>query len=381
MSAKRIPVAGPWITDLEVKYAADAAANGWYDRAGEYLTRFEQAVAGYVGTKHAVALPHCTSAIHLALVAFGVGPGDEVIVPDATWIASAAPIHYVGATPVFADVDEATWCLDPAAFEACITPRTKAVIPVDLYGGMPDLERIRSIARARNIAVIEDAAEAIGSTLDGRKAGAWGDVGVFSFHGSKTVATGEGGMLVTDREDVWRRVLFLRDHGRQPGDTFFFNSEVGFKYRMSPVQAAIGLGQIERVEELVGKKRQIFDWYREGLAGVSGITLNPEPAGVRNSYWMSTVLVDPSYGLDKRTLMDRLAERGIASRPFFHALSSLPAYARLEQASLARARNQVTYRITPWGINVPSALCLTRDDVARVCAALREVLAGARVAV
>ncbi len=379
---KPIPVAGPWITDLEVRYAADAAANGWYERAGEYLTRFERAVADYVGAKYAVALPHCTSAIHLALVAFGVGPGDEVIVPDATWIASAAPIHYVGATPVFADVDEATWCLDPSAFEACITPRTKAVIPVGLYGGMPDLERIRTIARARDIAVIEDAAEAIGSVLHGRKAGAWGDVGVFSFHGSKTVATGEGGMLVTDREDVWRRVLFLRDHGRQPGDTFFFNTEVGFKYRMSPVQAAVGLAQIERVEELVGKKRQLFDWYREGLAGLPGVTLNAEPPGVRNSYWMSTVLVDRSYGLDKRALMDQMAARGIATRPFFHPLSSLPAYARLEQAALARDRNHVTYRVTACGINVPSALCLSQDDVSRVCSALREVLTTrARIAV
>ena len=214
----------------------------WYGSANHYHDRFERAFAEYVGTKYAVALPSCTAALHLALLALGVGPGDEVIVPDCTWIASSAPISYVGATPVFADIDAQTWCLSAETLEQCITPRTRAVIAVDLYGNMPDMDALRFVARRHGLAIIEDAAEAIGSEYHGRMAGSLGDMGVFSFHGSKTLTTGEGGMLVTDRADIISRVHVLRDHGRRPGDVSFFNAEVAFKYKMSSFQAAFGLG-------------------------------------------------------------------------------------------------------------------------------------------
>ena len=215
---ERIPVSGPWITAKEVAYVSEAVATAWYGQANKYHELFEQNFAAYLGVRFAVCLPSCTSAIHLALLALGVGPGDEVIVPDITWIATAAPISYVGATPVFADIDPKTWCLSAASLEECITPRTRAVIPVDLYGGMPDWEAIRAVADLYGLAVIEDAAEALGSEYRSRQAGSLGDVGVFSFHGSKTLTTGEGGMLVTDRPEIYERVLFLRDHGRRPGD-------------------------------------------------------------------------------------------------------------------------------------------------------------------
>jgi perosamine synthetase len=207
----RIPVAGPWITQREIDYVADAVAHAWYGNANMYHTRFEEAFRAYVGRRYAMALPSCTSAIHLSLLALGAGAGDEVIIPDSTWIASAAPISYVGATPVFVDVDPDTWCITPAAFKNAITPRTKAVILVDLYGGMPDMREILPIARDHGIAVIEDAAEAIGSSFGASPAGSFGDVSVFSFHGSKTLTTGEGGMLVTDRKDLYDRAQFLRD--------------------------------------------------------------------------------------------------------------------------------------------------------------------------
>ena len=371
---ERIPVAGPWITEREVEYAADAARNGWYARAGEYLARFEAAMAAYVGVRHAIALPHCTAAIHLALLALGVGPGDEVIVPDATWIASAAPVTYVGAETVFADVSAETWCLDPEAVRAAITPRTKAVIPVDLYGCMPDMEGLRAVAAEHGLAMIEDAAEAVGSEYRGGRAGSFGEVGVFSFHGSKTLVTGEGGMLVTSRDDIRDRVLFLRDHGRPPGDRTFYNTEVAFKYRMSALQAAVGLAQTERVAELVDRKREIFAWYREELSGIAGLQLNPEPDGTRSSYWMVTVVLDERYGLDKRELMARLDERGIDTRPFFHPLSSLPAYAGRPGVADGRERNPVSYAISRCGINLPSAFSVTRGQVQRVTAALREIL-------
>jgi perosamine synthetase len=371
---ERIPVAGPWITQKEVDYVADAAANAWYSNAGSYNARFEAAFAAYVGRKHAISLPSCTSAIHLALLAAGVGPGDEVIVPDITWIASAAPITYVGATPVFADVDPQTWCLSVDGLRACITSRTKAVIPVDLYGGMPDMDGILEVARKHAIAVIEDAAEAVGSEYRGRKAGSFGVASVFSFHGSKTLTTGEGGMLVADDGALIERALVLRDHGRRPGDHSFRNQEVAYKYKMSALQAALGLAQLERIDEMVSKKRQIFDWYRSAIADAPGVQLNAEPEGTRNSYWMVTALFDAAWG-GKEAVAAHLSKQQIDTRPMFSPLSSLPAYAGSDQARSAARQNAVSYAIGGNGVNLPSALNLSHSQVQRVCSVLR-ALAG-----
>ena len=370
----RIPIVGPSITQREIDYATDAATNGWYERAGEYPRRFEEAFTEYLGVKHAVSLPSCTSGLHLALAALGIGPGDEVIVPDLTWIASAAPITYVGATPVFADVDEDTWCLSAESVRACLTENTRAISAVDLYGGMPDYTALRTIAKEHGLKIIEDAAEAIGSELDGRKTGALGDVAAFSFHGSKTFTTGEGGMLVTDDDALHSRVMYLRDHGRAPGDIYFCNLEVAFKYKMPPVAAAIGLAQVERAEELVARKREIFEWYHEALTGVEGITLNHEPANTKNTYWMVTAVLDPMLEWPKEKLMAALDKEGIDSRPMFHPLSSLPAYEGQAEAVVARKRNEVSYRLSPWGINLPSALNLTREQVQHVAETLRRIL-------
>ena len=370
----RVPIAGPSITQKEVDYVADAAANAWYKDAGLYNKRFEEAFATYVGVRHAVSLPSCTSAIHLSLAAMGVGPGDEVIVPEGTWIATAAPISYVGASPVFADIDEQTWCMSPESLEACITPRTRAVIPVDLYGGMGQMHEIRAIADAHGLAVVEDAAEALGSRYHGKLAGSFGDTGVFSFHGSKTLTTGEGGMLVTDRDDILAQVLFLRDHGRAAGEKMFWNSQVAFKYKMSSMQAALGLAQLERVDELLERKREIFQWYRQDLGPLDEVTLNAEPPETLNTYWMVTVILDPKLGKTKEQVIAEMSQRNIDCRPFFYPLSSLPAYDDLEAAREARERNTVSYRVSPFGVNLPSALSLTQDQVASVCRALREVL-------
>ncbi len=375
---ERIPVSGPSITQREIDYVTEAVTHGWYGQANVYHQRFESAFAAYHGAKHAIALPSCTSAIHLSLLAFGIGPGDEVIVPECTWIATAAPISYVGAEAVLADIDPGTWCLSAQSFKEAITTRTNGVIPVDLYGSMPDLAEIRRIADQHGIRVIEDAAEAIGSKLRGRLAGTWGDTGVFSFHGSKTMTTYEGGMLITDDDHVHQRALILRDHGRNPGDRMFFNAEVGYKYKMTSMQAALGLAQIERIEELIARKREIFSWYREALAGVPGITLNREDAEVRNSYWMVTVILDPSYGLRKERLMELLDRDNIDSRPFFHPLSTLPAYQGSAAAQRRRAANPISHALSPYGVNLPSGLGLTRDQVAWVGAALKRILGDAR---
>jgi perosamine synthetase len=374
---ERIPVAGPSITQKEIDYVTDAVTNAWYSNANVYHDRFEKAFADYLGRRYAMALPSCTSGLHLALLALGVGPGDEVIVPDATWIASAAPITYVGATPVFADIDEQTWCLSAESFAACVTPATKAVIPVALYGNMPDMDAVQEVAGRHDIPVIEDAAEAIGSVYKGRKAGAFGVVSVFSFHGSKTLTTGEGGMLVTDDTQLFDRARFLRDHGRKPGDRMFFNHEVAHKYKMSSMQAALGLAQLERIDELLEHKRRIFSWYEQDLQDVEGIRLNYEAPGTHNVYWMVTVILDPKFELKKERLMEIMDGLNIDTRPFFFPLSSIPAYSETEQASAARSRNHVSYRLTPYGINLPSGLNMTEELVRRVCDALKEILRGA----
>lgn len=371
---ERLPIAGPSITQREIDYAADAATHGWYERAGEYQRRFEEGFAAYLGVKYAVSLPSCTSGLHLALAALGIGPGDEVILPDLTWIASAAPVQYVGATPVFADVDEQTWCLCAESVRTCLTENTKAILPVDLYGGMPDYVNLRAIASEHNLNIIEDAAEAIGSEIYDQKAGTLGDVAAFSFHGSKTFTTGEGGMLVTDDDALYSRVLHLRDHGRKPGDIYFRNAEVAFKYKMPPIAAAIGLAQVERAEELVARKREVFEWYREGLAEVEGITLNAEPAGSKNTYWMVTAVLDPKFDWPKEKMMEALDKEGIDSRPMFYPLSSLPAYEGQAEAISAAQRNEVSYRLSPWGINLPSALCLERSQIERVVKTLCRLL-------
>jgi len=376
LTMDRIPVAGPSITQREIDYVTDAVTNAWYGNANMYHARFEAAFATYVGRKYAMALPSATSAIHLSLLALGVGPGDEVIIPDCTWIASAAPINYVGATPVFVDVDKDTWCIRPDTFEAAITCRTKAVILVDLYGSMPEMDKLLAIATARGIAVIEDAAEAVGSEYCGRLAGGFGDTSVFSFHGSKTLTTGEGGMLVTDRQDLHDRGQFLRDHGRRPGDVQFFNTEVAFKYKMSSMQAALGLAQLERIDELVQRKRDIFDQYREVFSGVDGIVLNAEPAGTKNSYWMITAVWDQAFHRPKNEVVLAMRESGVDVRPFFHPLSSLPAYEVAAQSADARRTNVVSYDISSRAINLPSGFSLQPEDVRVIRDALLSSLIG-----
>ena len=368
----RIPIAGPSITQKEIDYVTEAVKSAWYDGANVFHERFEKAFAGHCGRKHAISLPSCTSGLHLALAALGIGPGDEVIVPDVTWIASVAPVRYVGATPIFADIDSETWCLSPDAFAAAITPRTKAAIVVDLYGAMPDWERLTEIASRKGVHLIEDAAEAIGSRWRERRAGSFGVMSAFSFHGSKTLTTGEGGMLVLDDDRLRTRILQLRDHGRVPGDTMFFNEEVGWKYKMSSMQAALGLAQLERLDELVSKKRQIFSWYRQALANWNLGTLNPDVPGLFNSYWMTTILLDAALGIKKETLVPRLRQQGVDVRPFFYPLSAIPAFRDTPEAAKAQKTNKVAYSVSPYGINLPSALSLDEAAIGKVNVILRK---------
>jgi len=251
MSATRIPYTRPSITELEVGYATDAARNGWGEHCYDYLHRFEARFREYVGVRHAIATSSCTGALHMGFAALGIRPGDEVILADTNWIASVAPVVHLGARPVFVDILPDSWCLYPAEVEAAVTPRTKAILAVHLYGNLCAMDRLLAIGRERGIAVVEDAAEAIGSVWHGRRAGSMGAFGAFSFHGTKTLTTGEGGMFVTDDDALYERVLTLSNHGRARGQKRqFWPDVVGYKYKLSNVQAAIGCGQLERIDAL-----------------------------------------------------------------------------------------------------------------------------------
>ncbi|RYB02191.1 DegT/DnrJ/EryC1/StrS family aminotransferase [Lichenibacterium ramalinae] len=365
----RIHYTKPSITELEMQYAADAVATGWGERCYDYIHRFEDAFRRYLGVEHAIATSSCTGAMHMGLAALGVGPGDEVILADINWIASAAPITYLGGKPVLVDVLPDTWCLDPARVEEAITPRTKAIIAVHLYGNLCEMDALLALGARYGIPIVEDAAEAIGSIYHGRRAGSLGTFGTFSFHGTKTITTGEGGMFVTSDAALFERVLTLSNHGRQRGQSRqFWADEIGFKYKMSNVQAAIGCGQLERVEELVAAKRGIFRTYRDALSPLP-LTMNPEPVGVRNGYWMPTIVVDDDLSFDREVLLHAFKRDDIDGRVFFWPLSMLP--------PLKTSSRPVSASLYRRAVNLPSYHDLDGHDIARVCDAVSGVLARA----
>lgn len=266
MAKSRIYYTKPSITELEVEYATDAARNGWGDRCYEYIVRFEEVFKKYLGVEYSIATSSCTGALHMGMAALGIGPGDEVILADTNWIATVAPIVHLGAKPVFVDILPDSWCIDPVLAEQAITPRTKAIVATHIYGNLCDMEALLAIEQRHGIPIIEDAAEAIGSVYHGKRAGSMGKFGSFSFHGTKTLTTGEGGMFVTNDPDLYETVLTLSNHGRARGQTKqFWADMVGFKYKMSNIQAAIGCAQMERIEELVSRKREILSYYKENL--------------------------------------------------------------------------------------------------------------------
>lgn len=367
----KIYVSGPSITEKEEMYVLEAVKNAWYDDANIYNERFETILKEYIGRKYAISLPSCTSAIHLTLEALGIGYDDEVIIPDITWIATAAPIKYVGATPVFAEIDEMSWCLDGNKLEQYITPKTKAIITVDLYGNMPDYAQILDIAERYKIPVIEDSAEALGSSFREKKAGGFGVVSVFSFHGSKMLTTGEGGMLLTDNVQIYERCIKMRDHGRNTSlGKMFWNDEIGYKYKMSSMQAALGIAQMERIDELIERKTKIFISYYEKLKGIDGIRLNEIPQENKSNYWMITIVWKSDiYNLTKEELMEYFKKNNIDTRPIFYPLSDLPPF---ENSN--KIKNPIAEEISRYGINLPSDINISECEIDKVCSLLKRIL-------
>jgi perosamine synthetase len=365
----RIHYTKPSITELEVRYATDAARHGWGERCYEYIDRFERGFAAHVGVRHAVATSSCTGALHLGLAALGVGAGDEVILADTNWIASVAPVVHLGATPVFVDIRADTWCIDPDQVERAITPRTKAILAVHLYGNLCDMDRLLALGAQHGIPVIEDAAEAIGSVWQGRRAGSMGRFGAFSFHGTKTLTTGEGGMFVTDDPALYEHVLTLSNHGRARGQVRQFWPEmVGMKYKMSNLQAAIGCAQLERIDELIAGKREVFRRYAGALAGLP-CRMNPEPPGTLNGFWMPTLVADADVPFDRDALLALFREQSIDGRVFFWPLSQLPMFED-------RPDNRVARAICRRAMNLPSYHDMGPAEIERVVAAVRRVLHG-----
>ena len=358
--SSRIHYTKPSITELEVSYATDAARNGWGEHCYDYIIRFEEAFKSHLGVKHAIATSSCTGALHMGLSALGIGPGDEVILADTNWIATAAPIVHLGAKPVFVDILPDSWCIDPELAEHAITPRTKAIIATHLYGNLCEMDCLMDIRRKYGLPIIEDAAEAIGSIYKGKRAGSIGTFGTFSFHGTKTITTGEGGMFVTNDSDFYERVLTLSNHGRAKEQTKqFWPDMLGFKYKMSNIQAAIGCAQMERLGELVSRKREILQFYRDRLLGASAVSMNPEPLEGVNGGWMPAVVFSQESGVTRNNLQEAFAAENIDARVFFWPLSGLQMFESVKS-------NRHAWNIPNRAINLPSYNDLTEDELTRV---------------
>lgn len=366
MKSKPIFVSGPSITQKEIRYLARAAKDSWDVNFKKYVGLFENKFAKYIGRKYSLATSSCTGALHLSYLSIGLKKGDEVLVPNITWIACVEPLYYIGAKPVFVDIEPDTWCIDPVDIKKKITKKTKAILVVDLYGHLADMEPILRLAKDHHLKVVEDAAEAVGGEYRGKKAGSFGDVSCFSFHGSKILTTGEGGMLLTDNKKIINRARYFNDHCKDPKKAFW-NLGIGYKYKMSDFQAAWGIAQLKRIKELIKKKSQIFSWYRKRLAKIPGLQLNIERPGTKNTYWMVTVVFDKKYHINKARLIKGFGKKNIEVRPFFYPLSSLPPIN-------SKADTPVSFDISPRAINLPCALNITKKQVDYICDTLFKIL-------
>jgi perosamine synthetase len=362
-----IPIAEPSLGEREVELVTDAIRSGWVSSIGAYVTAFEEELASRCGVAYAVATSNGTTALHLALAVAGIGPGDEVILPSLTFVASAAAAQYLGATPVLADSDPAHWCIDPEDVARRVTPKTRALMPVDLYGHPADMDALGEIAAEHDLVIVEDAAEALGATYHGRPAGSLGTLGVLSFYGNKLITTGEGGAVLTDDLALAERARFLRDQAMDP-DRRYWHGELGFNYRITNLQAALGVAQLERLDELLARKRAVAAAYQAGLADVPGVSVQEEAEWASSSWWMTTVRVDGSNGIDRDELATRLRAAGVDTRPAFVPLHLLP---HLRQAGSLPVAEAVGNE----GLSLPSGTTLSDAEVEYVIASLRRAAA------
>ena len=354
-----IPVAEPIFDGRELEYLSDCIKTGWISSIGKYVTEFEQGFARYIGCRYGVAVHTGTAALHLALAALNIGPGDEVIVPDLTFAATANAVLYTGAKPVLVDVEDDTWNIDPREIEKAINENTKAVIVVHLYGHPCDMEAILHICDRYGIVLVEDAAEAHGAEYRGRKVGSFGRIGCFSFFGNKVITTGEGGLCVTDDPDLKHCIEQLRDHGMSTTRKYW-HDRVGYNYRMTNLQAAVGVAQLERIEWFVERKREIAGLYKSYLADTENLILPIEKDYAKNIFWMFTICIREACKISRDELMQLLKSEGVDSRPVFFPLHSMPPY-------YTEKAYPISEKISKAGLSLPSSPALTEQNVDRVC--------------
>ncbi len=373
-----IPITLPYLGEEEAQAAANAIRTGWIAQ-GPMVATFERALAERLRVDHVVATSNCTTSLHLALLCSGIGPGDEVIVPSFTFIATTNSVLYVGATPVFVDIDPLRYTLDPAKVEAAITERTRAIIPVDQIGLAADLDPILAIARRHGLHVIEDAAPALGATYRGRPVGAISPVTCFSFHPRKSITTGEGGVIATNDADLAARARVLRSHGASISDlarhqastvTIEAYEELGYNYRMTDIQAAIGIEQLKKLDDVLARRRRLADRYNAQLAGLDGIATPYSPDNAPHTYQSYCVRLDPTRTPPREMIMARMLERGIATRRGVMAIHEEPYYV----ARCGRVSLPVTEAATRETLLLPLYATMTEAEQDRVIAALREAL-------
>ena len=354
-----IPVAEPLLAGRELEYVTDCVKSGWISSLGKYVRDFEERFANYCGVKYGVATFNGTVALHLLAASLNLGPGDEVIMPSLTYVATANAIRYTGATPVFVDSERQTWNIDPNTVAEAITPRTKAIIAVHLYGHPADMDALQAVADEYNLLLLEDAAEAHGARYKGRRVGGLSEAAIFSFYGNKIITTGEGGVIVTNNQRWAERAFFLENQGRY-ADNPYWHPEIAYNYRMTNIQAAIGLAQLERIDDMIAIRRRNAAHYSRRLAGVTGLTLPPELPWAQNVYWMYSVVVEDEFGLARDEVRGRLQAAGIDTRPFFYPVHILPMYQTSQSLPVAEDLGRR-------GLNLPSGATLTPEQIDYVC--------------
>lgn len=366
MAPKKIHYAGPSITEAEVAAVADAARHGFYENYRVHASRLEEKLRAYLGVKHCLAVNSGTAAMHLGLASLGIGPGDEVIVPDASCVATALAVLYTGATPIFADVDPDTWCLSPASVRKCLSPRTRALMPVHWNGHPCAMDELLDIARSRSLLVMEDGAPALGAEYRGRKVGTLGDTASFSFQGAKIAIGGQGGAFVTNRDDAIAKARQLASYGRTDSVMTYWSDFVGFNYGMPNLPAALAAAQMDRIDELLAKKRQIWGWYQKHLADAPRVRLIETTPGSISTYCYPPLMLQPDARITREALFARLKADGIDARPAQPRQSPMPMFRQ-------QADTPVCHRIETHGVLLPGAFCLVEEDVALVCQRLREL--------
>ena len=366
---KYYPIATPVLNGNETKYVLDCLNTTWISSNGPYLDQFEQQFAAFCQSKHAIACSNGTTALHLALLAHDVGPGDEVIVPTLTFVATANAVTYCGALPVFVDVEADTWNMDIRAIEQKITSRTKGIIAVHLYGHPADMDPIMELAHKYDLFVIEDAAEAIGAQYKGRMAGALGHTATFSLFGNKVITTGEGGVVTTNNEAIAEKIRLLRGQGIDKNKKYW-HPVIGYNYRMTNIQAAIGCAQLEKVEWHIRERIRVAMHYYDYLKHDSRLTLPVQRIWAKNVFWMFSIVLNGRSEQQRDHVMQQLKDKGIETRPFFYPMHILPPY----RDGQLYEEYPVANRIASQGMNLPSHGELTKQDIQYICQSLQDIL-------